>query len=286
MRLKSFVLIISFFLPILLSGETLYEIYGAPIQGGLLLGKVSPKVESVFYDYQELTLQNNNFILGFDKDEKLDQIITFTLWDGRMFSQRFQIQLRNYDIQNITLPKSKAKFSKTKPPKALNRINLESANLRSARYNSDHKPFRILQPEFAPALANGRVSSKFGSQRIVNNIPPKPHSGLDIAVPEGTLVHAMSAGTVILTGDYYYNGKFVLIDHGLGLSSIYLHLSEILVKADEKIELGTDIGKVGSTGISTGPHLHWGVKLSGQNIDPATIKNLDHLFMKFSIQTK
>jgi len=91
---------------------------------------------------------------------------------------------------------------------------------------------------------------------------------LDIAAPEGTEVLAAAAGKVVLTGDYFYNGKFVLIDHGGGLNSIYIHLKEIDVEIGQFVRQGDKIGEVGSSGRSTGPHLHWGVNWKGKRIDP------------------
>lgn len=116
--------------------------------------------------------------------------------------------------------------------------------------------------------AHGRLSSSFGLRRFFNNQPRQPHSGLDIAAPEGTPITAPAAGTVIETGNYFFNGNTVLIDHGQGLISMYNHLSRIDVRAGTHLARGQRIGAVGKTGRVTGAHLHWTLSLNNARIDP------------------
>lgn len=115
----------------------------------------------------------------------------------------------------------------------------------------------------------GKLSSSFGRRRLFNNQPRAPHAGLDIGAPEGTAVRAPANGTVIGTGDYFFTGNTVFLDHGQGLLSMYIHLSRIDVAVGENVTRGKAIGAVGMTGRTTGAHLHWGVLLNRAYIDPA-----------------
>jgi len=120
---------------------------------------------------------------------------------------------------------------------------------------------------------DGIISSRFGKKRYINDIPRSPHMALDIAAPKGTSIFSPSDGKVVLVGDFFYGGKYVLLDHGMGLLTSYSHMSEILVEEGMIIIKGQEIGLVGSTGRVTGPHLHWTVYLNKERVNPELFLN-------------
>jgi murein DD-endopeptidase MepM/ murein hydrolase activator NlpD len=155
-------------------------------------------------------------------------------------------------------------------------VNLSAADL--ARVNEekiriDHALSQWTEPApeslRMPQPVPGPRSSSFGSRRIFNGQARNPHSGMDIAAPSGTPVLTPIAGTVVDTGEYFFNGNTVFVDHGRGLISMYCHLSAVDVKPGQRLAAGTRIGAVGMTGRATGPHLHWGLSLNRAWVDPA-----------------
>ena len=123
----------------------------------------------------------------------------------------------------------------------------------------------------------GRVSGKFGGQRIMNNIPKNPHQGMDIAAKEGTPVKSTADGKVVLAyPDLFYSGNVIIIDHGFGLQTIYAHLKDINVKRGDIVKQGDVIGSVGKTGRVTGPHLHWGASLRNVRINPQSLLDIEN----------
>lgn len=122
---------------------------------------------------------------------------------------------------------------------------------------------------------DGRISGYFGNQRIFNGVPKSPHSGTDIAAPQGTSVKAAGDGVVILDGkDYFYTGNMVIIDHGQGLQTIYAHLQDSVVRRGDEVAKGQIIGHVGQTGRATGPHLHWGASLNNVRFNPHSLLDI------------
>jgi murein DD-endopeptidase MepM/ murein hydrolase activator NlpD len=186
--------------------------------------------------------------------------------DGQPEASRtlaFTVVPKEYAAQYITL---KDRRMVEPGPKELARIEREVKIILRAFHNWSEIP----DPPLAFDLpARGRLSSPFGLRRFFNNQPRQPHSGLDIAAATGTPIVAPAPGTVIETGNYFFNGKTVFLDHGQGLVTMYNHLNRISVKKGQRVERGRKIGEIGSTGRVTGPHLHWTVSLNNARVDPA-----------------
>jgi murein DD-endopeptidase MepM/ murein hydrolase activator NlpD len=144
---------------------------------------------------------------------------------------------------------------------ARERIRIDAA---LGHYSSEFTPQLALQPPVP-----GRRSSSFGLRRFFNDQPRNPHTGMDIAAPKGTPIVSPAPGRVLDTGDFFFNGNTVFVDHGLGVVTIFCHLDRIDVKAGDLVDTGTPLGQVGATGRVTGPHLHWGVAVNRALVDPA-----------------
>jgi murein DD-endopeptidase MepM/ murein hydrolase activator NlpD len=186
---------------------------------------------------------------------------TVTVRDGTPRTIRFEVGEKRYTTQSLKVAPKQVNLSKSD----LERVGAERARIdRVLGQYSDTPPQALRLPQPVP----GPRSSSFGSRRIFNGESRNPHSGMDIASPAGTAVRLPVAGVVADTGDYFFNGNTVLIDHGRGLISMYCHLSAIDVRPGEHLAAGARIGAVGKTGRATGPHLHWGVALNGVWVDP------------------
>jgi murein DD-endopeptidase MepM/ murein hydrolase activator NlpD len=146
------------------------------------------------------------------------------------------------------------------------RINRESAEMGAAFSSWDETQAPVMQMR---APVDGVRSSSFGLKRFFNDQPRAPHSGMDIAAAEGTPIYSPAPGIVRATGNYFFNGNTIILDHGHGLITLYCHMNTIDVAVGDKIETGEQIGKVGQTGRVTGPHLHWSINLNNVRVDPA-----------------
>ncbi len=236
---------------------------GKFVQGGLVTGLTQPGAR-VTFDGRTLRVSDDGvFLLGFSRDAKPESTLEIVFPDGRKSERRLKIARRDYKIQRIDgLPPRKV------TPKAedLKRIRKEYALIKAARRRDDPRT-DFLRGFIWPA--EGRISGVYGSQRILNGEPRTPHFGVDVAAPVGTPVVAPAAGVVTLVHpDMFFSGGTLIIDHGHGLSSSFLHLSEVLVKEGQRVEQGEPIARIGATGRVTGAHLDWRMNLFDARIDP------------------
>ncbi len=237
------------------------ELSGDPRQGALLWGRVEPGYQ-VFLDDEPLQVSAAGVVVfGFGRDETDARVLRVEA--DIDCEQLLKIQPREYRIQRVDgVPQ------RTVTPDAedLERIRREADLVKSARRKSSART------DFAagfqwPVL--GPISGVYGSQRVYNGEPSRPHYGVDVAVPEGTPVAAPAPGVVVLAeADLFYSGGTIIIDHGAQVSSSFLHLSEVSVGVGTRVEAGDVVGRVGSTGRATGAHLDWRMNWRNRRVDP------------------
>ncbi len=175
-----------------------------------------------------------------------------------------EVKKVSFKTQTLSLPSSMVDLD----PKTLERVNGETKRV-EAIFQRARKD-RLWKGRFLRPV-QGEISTPFGLRRVINRQNKSPHSGVDLRAGEGTPVLASNAGFVVMVDDLFFSGKSVVLDHGQGIYSMYFHLSEILAREGEKISKGDVLGQVGSTGRSTGPHLHWGIRIHGSKVDPFSL---------------
>lgn len=235
-------------------------------QGTLVVGKVPPG-SKVTYANRTLRVSGyGSVVFGVGRDERGPLEIDVVRPDGSAESASIIVTPRDWPVEKVDGVPPK---TVNPPPDIAERIKREQAQVTAARERDDDRP------DFAQAFiwpVQGRISGRFGNARVYNGQPGAGHSGMDIAAPGGTPVKAPAAGVVTFAApDLYLTGGTVLLDHGFGVSSNFLHLSRIDVKVGDRIVQGQVIGAVGATGRATGPHLHWGMNWFDVRIDPLLV---------------
>ena len=235
---------------------------GEMVQGGLVIGRVVAGTPVYIAEKKIRVSPDGLFIIGFGRNASPKVILK--AGDELCI---LAVNTRIYKTTRIDgLPK---RMVVPTDPADLKRIQEDNAAIRRVRrLDTDSSDFAV---GFEWPL-KGRISGVFGSQRVLNGVPRRPHNGIDIAAPSGTLVRAPAPGRIVLVHqDMFYSGKTVMIDHGHGLTSVYIHLSVIKVTEGQRVQSGHEIGRVGMTGRATGPHLHWGVSWFQTHVDPALL---------------
>ncbi|MCW9024079.1 MAG: peptidoglycan DD-metalloendopeptidase family protein [Gammaproteobacteria bacterium] len=240
------------------------------VPGGIAIVQLSPANEiipRVFYKKNRVLVRQNKShweaVVGIPLSAKSGVHKIQVKTNNNSYIKEFSVSAKNYAEQRLTI-KNKRKVNPYK--KDLDRIFSEKKVI--TRALSTWKEKMNINMQFILPV-DGRLSSPFGLRRYFNEQARKPHSGLDIAAATGTAIKAPADGIIIETGDYFFNGNTVFIDHGQGLITMYCHMDKIDVKPGMLVKQGEAIGEVGKTGRVTGPHLHWGVSLNNTRIDPS-----------------
>jgi len=242
-----------------------YTVGGRIEQGGIVIGRAPPGAVITFNNLPVDATADGRFLLGLDRDAPATATLTIAA-NGETVQHILLVAPRAWQIEKVDgVPQQLV----TPDPKTAARIAADNKRMAAARAQVE------LQPWFDTGFirpAEGRVSGVFGSQRILNGSPRAPHTGLDIAGPIGTPIRAAADGVVALASpDMVLTGQTVVINHGYGLQTTYIHMSRIDVKDGQKVKQGDVIGAIGMTGRATGPHLHFGVTWFNTRLDPETV---------------
>ena len=235
-------------------------------QGAMVVGNTHPAAIVEVGGRTLSVAPDGDFVFGVGRDEKGPLIVKIKQPATGWIEHSIAVTPRDWPIENIRGVPPK---TVNPPPDIAARIEREQAQVAAARERDDPRE------DFAETFqwpVQGRISGRFGNQRVYNGTPKSPHSGMDIAAPKGTPVRAPADGVITFVApDLYLTGGTVLLDHGHGISSNFLHLSRIDVKVGDVVKQGDVIGAVGATGRATGPHLHWGMSWFDVRIDPLLV---------------
>jgi murein DD-endopeptidase MepM/ murein hydrolase activator NlpD len=232
-------------------------------QGKLMIGHAPPGTEFALGERRHRVGADGVLVFGLAHDAPPTMGLRLTCPDGSSGNIDLDVIQRQYPIERIEgVPEATV----NPPPQIAERIAREQGEVAKVRERDDERADFLATFDWPVAA---RVSGVYGSQRVLNGTPKDPHYGLDLAAPEGTAVHAPAPGIVTLAEpDFYLTGGTVLLDHGHGVSSVFIHLSRIDVKPGQRLPRGAVLGAVGKTGRATGPHLHWGLNWFDQRLDP------------------
>lgn len=243
------------------------------VPGGFLVVTVKSAAGQVEGSFRGKTLYFNKAKAGYKAVAGIDlntepgaYLLALTV-DGKKWEREVVVAKKKYPVQKLTLPEDMVVLS----PENEARTDREQRKM-SALWPVDS--IRIWSGSFRDPLPGKPVGTIFGVRRVINDIPKNPHSGVDITADAGEPVKAPNDGVVVLVDDQFYSGISVVLDHGQGIYTMFFHLSKAMVKYGQAVRKGDTIALVGSTGRSTGDHLHWGVRFQGAKVDPLQLLRL------------
>ena len=274
--IKTLLLLLLLLNPLQLLAEPLFP-QTNPVPGGIAIVQLDSTLQpspAAYYGKQRVLIRKNSqhweAVVGIPLSAKVGiHQLKIKAASGKTYYREFSVATKDYATQHITL---KNKRMVNPYAKDLERIRKEKKIILKALATWSDNP--DVQTQFILPV-DGELGSPFGLRRFFNGQPRRPHSGLDIAAPEGTLIRSPADGVVVNTGDYFFNGNSVFVDHGQGLVTMFCHLSDIEVQTGTVVKQGDVLGKVGMTGRVTGPHLHWSVSLNNTRVEPK-------LFLQFN----
>ena len=245
-----------------------FALQGIPEQGAVMVGRVPDGTRTLTFDGKAISVAaDGRFLIAFDRDAGAEARLVATLAGGREIVRPITVAPGRWRLEHINAPyrgsaRNDADFERRRPAE-LARI----AAARSKQIESDGWRQAFRWP------VTGRLSGFFGSQRVYQGKPGSYHSGTDVAVPAGTPFVAPADGVVVLAADapFTLEGNLLIVDHGMGLSSAFLHCQRLDVKLGDRVVQGQRLGTVGRTGRATGPHMHWGLKWRDARLDPGKL---------------
>ena len=263
------ILVLIFLLLFLNQNSYAIEFKGKFEQGSFIIGKTIPGSKVIIDDRKVRVSKDGYFAFGLSRDRK-NNILIKVFYDGNLQTLEKKVLKKKYKIQKIDgLPKKQV----TPPKEVYDRIrkdNMLIGQAREVESSLDHFKNKFIKP-----IDNAIVTGVYGSQRILNGKPRRPHFGLDYAADEGTPIKAMMDGIVTLAEkDLYFTGGTIIFDHGHGVSTLYMHMKDVDVEEGQTVKQGDIVGTVGSTGRSTGPHLDIRLNWFDIKLDPASVLDL------------
>jgi len=244
------------------------KFYGEAKPASIVIGECA-SLSKAWLDGKALQIDKKGvFIFGFDHDADGSHKLKVQFKNKKTETCKYELEEREYSKQRIQLPK---KFVNP-PRKELKRINRETKLMNAARTKVGKDIKSYFMSGFRYPVDSVHIREVFGDRRILNGQSRNIHNGVDFAAKEGDSIRAVSDGIVRIAGkNFFYNGNFIMIDHGQGLTTVYLHMSKLIFSDGEKVSKGQVIGLAGATGRATGPHLHFGVQWYKKRIDPLNL---------------